>query len=70
MNLEGEFEIDQPDFKATRRQKGFHKDQEIEYRVCYELVGGKWEGFVSVRGLRRHPKPESSKRLARSGRKT
>lgn len=40
--------INHPDFKAS----GWRDDEARpgqQFSVCYEFIGGKWEGFVSVR---------------------
>jgi hypothetical protein len=42
--------IDQPTFKASAWKRNNSKHSRFqEYSECYEWVGGKWEGFVSVR---------------------
>jgi hypothetical protein len=41
--------IDTPDFRAEPATLTWHNGKRYWMRVCYELVAGKWEGFVSMR---------------------
>lgn len=41
--------IDQPDFKATAWQHTIHAGREYLISQCWELIAGRWEGFVSMR---------------------
>ena len=47
MTTDETFEIDGPDFKATKAVETIHNGREALIRTCYELVDGRWEGFVS-----------------------
>ena len=47
---EGEtWRIDQPNFKATSFTKTIARGRPALMSSCFEFVGGKWEGFVSIR---------------------
>lgn len=37
-----------PDFRRSQLLAGTRNGQPINYRVCEELVAGRWEGFVSM----------------------
>ncbi len=37
-----------PDFKQGPKVAAVHNGKKIWYRVCEELVDGRWEGFVSI----------------------
>lgn len=45
------FEIDTPEFKATRFEETIHNGRLVLIRTCYELVEGRWEGFISYRDI-------------------
>ena len=56
------FEIDEPTFKATKRTLTMHGGRLNYLRTCYELIGGRWEGFTSLsafggKGPSREAKP-------------
>lgn len=40
--------IAQPDFRAEPAVLTWHDGKRYWVRTCYEFVGGKWEGFVSM----------------------
>ncbi len=44
-----ELEIDQPGFKASKWRMTLINGELHEMSTCYEWIGGKWEGFVSIR---------------------
>ena len=48
MTTDETFEIDGPDFKATKAVETLHNGQAYLIRTCYELIEGRWEGFVSM----------------------
>jgi hypothetical protein len=63
---QAELAIDRPDFKASIWKPATHAGEPIEYSECYELVNGRWEGFVSIRKRRNAPrKPNPIDVLAR-----
>ena len=41
--------IETADFRAEPATLTWHKGKRYWVRVCYDLVDGKWEGFVSMR---------------------
>ncbi len=41
--------IETPDFRAEPATLTWHRGKRYWIRVCYDLVDGKWEGFVSMR---------------------
>jgi hypothetical protein len=62
----GELSIDQPDFKAGAWKPTIIDGEAWECSQCFEWIGGKWEGFVSIRRARkasRAPLPESLRKL-------
>ena len=47
--------INKPDFRRYATQKSNRTDGRIEYySVCEELIGGRWEGFVSIKNERQY----------------
>ena len=49
LSPEGPWRIDEPDFKATEFKDSIVQGRQAKYSQCYEFVGGKWEGFVSIK---------------------
>ena len=48
-----ELAVDQPTFKASVWKRNNNRHGRFqEFSECYELVDGKWEGFVAVREVR------------------
>jgi len=37
-----------PELRRSQVLRGTHNGRAIEYRVCEELLDGRWEGFVSI----------------------
>lgn len=44
--------INKSDFKVTEWKSTIHNGETIEYRECYELIHGRWEGFISIRKVK------------------
>lgn len=45
--------VDQPDFKAGAWKPATIRGEPWEASECFELIGGRWEGFVAIRRVRR-----------------
>ena len=45
--------INQPDFRASEPIRTKHNGIDYWVRTCYELVSGRWEGFVSLSKVKR-----------------
>ncbi len=43
-----EWELEQPDFRMSKPQLRFHAGKAYFVRQCEELIGGRWEGFISM----------------------
>jgi hypothetical protein len=41
--------IDNPDFKAGAWEPTRVRGEDCEMSLCFEWIGGKWEGFVAIR---------------------
>ena len=67
-----ELAIDQPDFKAGVWKRTRLHGEAAEYSECYELIEGRWEGFVSVRKIARKtaPRPTKAHPFTRAARAT
>lgn len=48
-----ELRVDRPDFKAGAWKPTTIRGERWEASDCFELIGGRWEGFVSIRKARR-----------------
>lgn len=51
-----DLDVDQPDFKASKWRPTLIDGRPAEYSECYELVAGRWEGFVSIRRPKSRPR--------------
>jgi hypothetical protein len=43
------YRINEPDFRAEPWKETRHDGRRVWISVCYELVEGRWEGFVAIR---------------------
>jgi hypothetical protein len=43
-----EWAVEQPDFRMTAPELRFHRGKAFWVRQCEELIGGRWEGFISM----------------------
>jgi hypothetical protein len=47
-DMETKWELETEDFRRSAPKLTFHRGKIYRMRVCDELIGGRWEGFVSM----------------------